>query len=100
MIRRGDHRRTRVAADVAAYPRGQSECHAIRTAYRVWVAASAVCEPLTVKAYQSALDREAKYAHQAHQARAVDIHFVPAFQAPGSRLTLGDAGTLAPRITD
>jgi hypothetical protein len=72
MIRRAAHRRARVAAAVAAYPRWQPERHAVRTAHRVWVAASAVGEPLTFEAYRSAVDREERGRHvrQADEPRA------------------------------
>src|SRR3954452_14246481 len=58
MIRRSARRRARVDAAVAAYRQWQSECDAVRSAYRSWIAASAFAEPLAFAAYQSALDRE------------------------------------------
>jgi hypothetical protein len=69
MIRRAGHRRARAAAAAAAYPRWRPEREAVRAAHRVWVAASAVGEPLAFKVYQSALAREAN-TYQAHEARA------------------------------
>jgi hypothetical protein len=69
MIRRAAHRCARVAAAVAACPRRPSERHPVGTAHRICVAASAVGEPPTFEACQWALDGEAEYKYQAHQAR-------------------------------
>jgi hypothetical protein len=49
MIRRAGHRRARAAAAAAAYPRWRPEREAVRAAHRVWVAASAVGEPLAFR---------------------------------------------------
>jgi len=62
MIGRAARRRARVDAAVAAYRQWHSERDAVRAAYRVWVAASALAEPLAFEAYQSALDREERAA--------------------------------------
>ena len=62
MIWGAARRRARVDAAVAAYRQWHSERDAVRAAYRVWVAASALAEPLAFEAYQSALDREERAA--------------------------------------
>ena len=62
MIGRAARRRARVDAAVAAYRQWHSERDAVRAAYRVWVAASALAEPPAFEAYQSALDREERAA--------------------------------------
>ena len=58
MIRRSTRRRARVGAAVSAYARWRAERDAVRTAYRVWIAAAPSGEPLAFESYRAALDRE------------------------------------------
>ena len=85
MIGRAARRRARVDAAVAAYRQWHSERDAVRAAYRVWVAASALAEPLAFEAYQSALDREERAA----KTYAGLMRPRPAFDGDRSRASAG-----------
>jgi hypothetical protein len=57
-FKRSARRRAMVDAAVAAYIEWRRECAAVRDAYRRWVSATTVDEPVAFVAYAAALDRE------------------------------------------
>jgi hypothetical protein len=75
MIWRAARRRARVDAAVAAYTEWRSECDAVRATYRVWIASTAVVEPLAFEAYEAALDREEHAAKRCAKVMSRVGHF-------------------------